>query len=84
MLACYEGLRYELVRALWWGWFWLSTSGKGGTNHLLFQNAIFIVHFGTLCTVLSGHEAVEVFFGKFFGAVVRAGEAQDTIWLGCG
>lgn len=84
MLACVEGLRCELARAMWWGWFWLSTNGKGGTNHLVFQNAIFIVHFGTLCTVASELEVVETFLGESFGAVVGAGEAQDTIWLGYG
>lgn len=67
---------------MWWDWFWVSTNGKGGTNHLVFQNVIFLVNFGTLCTVASGHEAVEVFFGKSFGAVVRAGEAEGAFWLG--
>lgn len=63
VLACVEGLRCELARAMWWGWFWLSTNLKGGTNHLILQNAIFLVDFDTLCTVALGHEFVELVHG---------------------
>lgn len=53
-----------------------------GTNHLVLEYAVFLVDFGTLCTVAPGHEVVELFLGESLGPVVRAGEAEDAFWLG--
>lgn len=58
---------------------------KGGwmmkTDHLVFHDPVFLVDLGALCAMASGHEVVELFLGEAFGAVVRAGEAEDAFWL---
>lgn len=53
-----------------------------GANHLVFQDAVFLVDLGTLCAVSSGHVVVELFLGEPLGPVVGAGEAEDAFWLG--
>lgn len=58
----------------------IGKKGEGGTNHLVLQDAVFLVDFGTLCTMTPGHEVVELFFGDSLCPVVRAGEAEDAFW----
>lgn len=76
----------ESGRVVWSGWGLIDIyeweGGWGVTNHLVFQDAIFLVDFGTLCAVASGHVVVELFLGKPLGPVVGAGEAEDAFWLG--
>lgn len=45
------------------------------TNHLVLQDAIFLVNFGTLDSVTSGHKVVKLFFAEPFCPEVRSGQA---------
>lgn len=47
----------------------------GGTNHLVLQDVILLVDFGTFHSVASGHEVVKFFFREPLCSEVRARKA---------